>query len=104
MYIHGCSQPGVVHLNSRDAVLHNNSAPLPVNRIVVRQESHAYLYRSHHEVGVADRQTQAIANDWPGHRVPQFGDILMRIEESRALSRKLGKGGVNELVLGIGSP
>jgi hypothetical protein len=103
MHIHGRRQPRVVHLNSRNAGLHDNSTPLSVDRIVVRQETHTDLYPSHYEVGICGGQTQAIPSCGTCHRVPQLRDILMRVEKSRTLPGKTGKRSVHEFVLGIGA-
>jgi len=104
VHIHGRRQPRVVHLNSRDAVLHDNSSPLSVDRIVVRQETHTSLYPLHYEVGICDSQTQAIPNYGPRHRVPQLRNILMSVEKSSPLFGKTGESSVHEHVLGIGAP
>ncbi len=51
--VHRGSQARVMNLNAQDAVLHDNSPPLSINRVAVGQEDHASLDCLYLALGIA---------------------------------------------------
>jgi hypothetical protein len=90
-----------VYLNSRDAVLHDDSSPLPIDSFTIRQETHAGLDHANLSLGFSDGQTKTIARDGPSHCIPKLSDILVRIMKSRALHGESSESCINEFMLGV---
>ena len=54
MLVHRCGQSGIVHLNSRDVVLHNDFSPLSVHFLAVCQQTHPCFDYLHFPLGIRD--------------------------------------------------
>jgi hypothetical protein len=85
MHVHGRRQSRVVHLNTQDAVLHNNSPPFPVNGFAVRQNGHTGLDCSDLALSLGNGQSKPVAGKRARHRIPEFSNILVGVMESNAL-------------------
>src|ERR1017187_7418915 len=104
VHVHDGCHSRIVHLNSRDVVLHDNSSPLAINGFVVRQEDHARFDGPHLALCVGYGQAKAVAVPRACHGVPQLSNILMSVMKHGTLTGKLSERCIDDLVLGIGAP
>src|SRR5258708_36282160 len=104
MNLHHRSQAGIVNLNALDAILHNNSPPLSINRYTVRQESHTGLDSPDFALGLRDRQSETVAGHRTCDRVPKFSDILVCVMKHSALTGESNQRCIDQMVLRIAAP
>jgi hypothetical protein len=101
---HGCGKPRVVNLNTGDAILHDKPSPLSIDRGTVWQQFHSGLDERNFAVGVLNCQSKPISLWRPGHRISEFGDVLMSVIKNCALDRQIRERTVYRRVMRIGTP
>jgi hypothetical protein len=76
MHRHRCDKPGIVSLLSRDAMRHNEPAPLPIDVIGVRQSENRTFDSSNNPVSLSRIEPKSTILDRPGGNSPQLDEIL----------------------------
>lgn len=76
MDMHCCCQTCIVHLDSTDSIAHDQSTPLRIYLLVVRQQRHRLFDGSHSSVRFNHRQSKPIAIAGPRAYIPKLAHIL----------------------------
>src|SRR5712664_1015948 len=99
---HRSRQPRVVNLHSQHAVLHDNPAPLAIDRLAVGQKNHPVFDCTHFAIRLNGVQAQPVASRGASHGVPEFSNVLRRVIKKRALISQTREAGTGYFMLRIG--
>src|SRR5260370_1553370 len=76
---HRSRQPRVVNLHSQHAVLHDNPAPLAIDRLAVGQKNHPVFHCTHFAIRLTGVHAQPVASRGASHEVQDFRKFLRRL-------------------------
>jgi hypothetical protein len=76
IHSHRCDEPGIVSLLSRDAMCDNESAPLWIDVIRVRESRNRTFDTSDNSVSLRRTEPESIIFDRPGGNSPQLDEVL----------------------------
>ena len=72
-----------MYLNSRDADRHNDPSPFAVSYFAVWGETELGFNQGCSLIGFSDRKTKTVALRGAGTNIPEFGQVLRRVEQFR---------------------